>query len=110
MGYNQAVLSKTALSGPFVNINSGLWPRDPPWALDGASAQAGRQGLNERKIADGDSNPDTGGGDGRCFLYSGRYPILLARTFRNSRPPVRKDLAFRPTVSILIAVQTENGM
>lgn len=32
------------------------------------------------------------------------YPILLARTFRNSRPPVRKDLAFRPTVSILIAV------
>ena len=32
------------------------------------------------------------------------YPILLASCFRTSKPPVEKNTAFRPTVSILVAV------
>lgn len=32
------------------------------------------------------------------------YPILLASSFRTSRPPVGKNTAFQPTVSILLAV------
>jgi poly-beta-1,6-N-acetyl-D-glucosamine synthase len=33
------------------------------------------------------------------------YPLLLAYGFRRLAPPVRKDMAFRPTVSVLMAVQ-----
>lgn len=32
------------------------------------------------------------------------YPALLAFSFRRAAPPVRKDMSFRPTVSILLAV------
>jgi cellulose synthase/poly-beta-1,6-N-acetylglucosamine synthase-like glycosyltransferase len=33
------------------------------------------------------------------------YPLLLAFSFKRSAPQVRKDLTFRPTVSVLLAVQ-----
>jgi cellulose synthase/poly-beta-1,6-N-acetylglucosamine synthase-like glycosyltransferase len=32
------------------------------------------------------------------------YPLLLAYSFRRSAPPVRKDMGFRATVSVLLAV------
>jgi cellulose synthase/poly-beta-1,6-N-acetylglucosamine synthase-like glycosyltransferase len=32
------------------------------------------------------------------------YPLLLAYCFRRSAPPVRKDMGFRTTVSVLLAV------
>jgi cellulose synthase/poly-beta-1,6-N-acetylglucosamine synthase-like glycosyltransferase len=32
------------------------------------------------------------------------YPLLLARSFRRSAPPVRKDLSYQPKVSALMAV------
>jgi len=32
------------------------------------------------------------------------YPLLLAYSFRRSAPPVRKDMGFRTTVSVLLAV------
>jgi len=32
------------------------------------------------------------------------YPLLLAYCFRRSAPPVRKDMGFQTTVSVLLAV------